>query len=237
MNATYGKIYLLPSLLAPDTENKVTTPYLKELIPAVSYFLVENVRTARRFISGLRLGVDIASLRFEVVDKDTTEHTVQLFLKPVLAGQDAGVISEAGCPAVADPGALVVAAAHRLGVQVVPMVGASSILLALMGSGMSGQAFAFHGYLPIASVERSKAIQQLEKESIVRQQTQIFMETPYRNQQLLAELLKTCRLTTRLCIASNLTASDEFIKTLTIKEWKNYALDINKKPTIFLLQA
>lgn len=233
-----GKLYLIPTPLSLEAERHVLSPEIAEVIAQTTYFLVENVRTARRFISSLKLGIDIQHLHFEVLDKDTDLASLRILLQPVLAGKDVGILSEAGCPAVADPGALAVGEAHKLGIEVVPLVGPSAILLALMGSGFSGQCFAFQGYLPIQEKERESAIKEAEKNSIKKKQTQIWIETPYRNMALLEAFLATCLPDTYLCVATQLTAPDEWIRTKRIKEWRNMPLpDLHKKPTVFLLQA
>ncbi|GAB3167822.1 SAM-dependent methyltransferase [Telluribacter humicola] len=228
-------LYLIPTVLAEGTAHQVLSPQVLEVIRQVDYFFVENVRTARRFISSLRLGKVIDELTFFELTKDTPKFDTYEQLRQLPAGSTAGIISEAGCPGVADPGAVAVGLAHQLGYTVVPLVGPSSILLALMASGMSGQSFAFHGYLPIDKVQRRKTIQQLEREASQRHQTQLFMETPFRNNQLLEAVLEACHPDTRLCIACHLTAPDELIRTLPVKSWKQQKPDLHKKPTIFIL--
>ncbi|HEV7348137.1 SAM-dependent methyltransferase [Telluribacter sp.] len=228
-------LYLIPTVLAEDTAPQVLSPQILEVVGQLDHFLVENVRTARRFISSLRLGKVIDELQFFELNKDTPEFQTYEHLRQLPAGTRVGILSEAGCPGVADPGAVAVGLAHQLGYKVVPLVGPSSILLALMASGMSGQSFAFHGYLPIDKVQRRKAIQQLEREASQRHQTQLFMETPFRNNQLLEAILEACLPDTRLCIACNLTAPDELVRTLPIRAWKQQKPDLHKKPTIFLL--
>ena len=228
------QLYLIPTFLAPDTASKVLSPQVREVIATTEYFFVENIRTARRFISELKLGKVIDQLHFYELNKDTSEAEVISYFEQIPDNQDIGVISEAGCPGVADPGALAVKIAHRFGWKVVPLVGPSSILLALMASGMSGQSFVFHGYLPIEKSAKIQKIKQLEQNA-QKGQTQLFMETPYRNNQLLADLLANCRNDTVLCIAANLTASDELVKTQTILQWKASAPDLHKKPTIFII--
>lgn len=232
-----GKLFLIPTVLAPDTENTVLSPQIKEVIASTRYFMVENLRTARRFISSLKLGIVIDELTFFELNKDTPPTEIGKFMKPLLQGHDAGVISEAGCPGVADPGAMAVALAHKKHIQVVPLVGPSSILLALMASGFSGQSFVFHGYLPIDKQQRSKAIKAMEQQAKVKQQTQIFMETPFRNNSLLTDLLNTCHPTSLLCIAANVTAPEEFIASKAVYEWRKNTPDLHKQPTIFLLYA
>lgn len=234
MKNTTGILYLIPSVIAENTEKQVLSPQVLEVCRNTKYYLAENIRTARRFISSLELGIAIPELEFSLFDKKTPEAEVSALLQPLLQGNDMGVMSEAGCPGVADPGARAVAWAHKNGIRVAPLVGPSSILLALMGSGFSGQSFVFHGYLPIKSGERVKALKQLEREA-QGGQTQIFMETPYRNNHLLADLLQHCHANTQLCIASGITAEQEMVKTLPVAAWRRQQPDIHKIPTIFLL--
>ena len=226
-------LFLIPTVLADDTSGTVLSPQITDTVLNLDTFFVENVRTARRFISSLKLGKVIDELTFFELTKDTplTETRQQL----LNLTKNAGIISEAGCPGVADPGAVAVKLAHEIGIKVVPLVGPSSILLALMASGMSGQSFTFHGYLPIDKVQRKKAIQQLERDAQMRNQTQIFMETPFRNNQLMEAVLETCQSDTSLCVASSITGSDEFIKTLPVRQWRKEKPDLHKKPTIFLI--
>ncbi|OJJ23725.1 SAM-dependent methyltransferase [marine bacterium AO1-C] len=232
-----GTIYLIPTVLAPDTQTQVLPDYTIQQVRNIEHFFVENVRTARRFISSLKLGLNIENLTFYLIDKHTPAEEIKKNAQILLKGKDVGIISEAGCPGIADPGALVVNVGHKLGVRVVPLVGPSSIFLALMSSGLNGQSFAFKGYLPIDKQDRIKAIKQLEKLSLSQQQTQIFMETPFRNNQLLEVMRQQCRKSTKLCVASNITAENAYIVTKTIQEWKNTEVDLHKKPTIFVLQA
>lgn len=229
-------LYLIPTVLAENTADQVLAPQIREVIGQTKMFFVENVRTARRAISSLKTGVVIDELTFYDLHKDTPEtDTRQQLQRLHQQNQDAGILSEAGCPGVADPGAVAVRLAHQSGWQVRPLVGPSSILLALMASGMSGQSFAFHGYLLIDKPARLQQIRQLEQDARKRQQTQIFMETPYRNNPLLADLLAVCHPDTRLCVACNLTAPDELVRTLSIREWKAQTPDLHKKPSLFLI--
>jgi 16S rRNA (cytidine1402-2'-O)-methyltransferase len=232
-----GKLYMIPTVLAENTAHWVISPQVKEVIANTKIFLVENPRSARRYISSLKLGITIEELQFEVLDKDTPPEQVSRLMMPLLNGADIGVISEAGCPGIADPGALAVAYAHQKDIQVVPISGPSSMFLALMGSGFSGQSFAFHGYLPIDKKERAAALKKLEQESVREKRAQLFMETPFRNNQLLADALAFLSPQTKLCIAKNLTAADELIQTKTIADWKNHPIDLHKVPTVFILQA
>ena len=229
-------LYLIPVPLADDTAEQVLPAQIKETVAILDVFFVENLRSARRFISSLKLGKVIDNLTLYELHKDTPEAETLAQLKALhQSGQSAGVLSEAGCPGVADPGAVAVKLAHQLGFEVLPLVGPSSILLALMASGMNGQSFVFHGYLPIDRNERVAALKQLEKEMQTRKQTQIFIETPYRNQHLFTDLIQTCQPNTRLCVACNLTASDGFARTLAMKDWKNTPIELHKKPTIFII--
>lgn len=231
-----GKLFLIPNVLAENTAQSVISPQVKEVIAHTKIFLVENLRTARRYISSLKLGVNLEEIHMEILDKDTLPETMSRLMQPLMNGADIGIISEAGCPGIADPGAVAVAFAHHKGIQVVPLSGPSSMFLALMGSGFSGQSFAFHGYLPIDKKDRSAAIKKLEAESLREKRAQIFMETPFRNNQLLEDLLATLNPNTKLCIAKNITGSDEMILTKTANEWKKLPLDLHKIPTVFILQ-
>ncbi|MBT0809876.1 SAM-dependent methyltransferase [Litoribacter ruber] len=230
-----GTLYLIPSVLAEDTAGKVITPQVKELLPHIQHYAVENLRTARRYISSLRLGITIEDLQMDILDKKTKPHQLDQLLKPLMEGHDMGVVSEAGCPGIADPGAVAVDFAHRKGIKVVPLTGPSSMFLALMASGFSGQSFAFHGYLPIDKKAKIEAIKNLEQEALKLRRTQIFMETPFRNNALLEDLKTTLHPNTRLCIAKNITGSDEMIVTKTIAEWKKSKIELHKIPTVFLI--
>jgi 16S rRNA (cytidine1402-2'-O)-methyltransferase len=232
-----GKMFLIPNLLSPGTSDSVLPCTMKETVDRIGYFFAEDIRTARRFLSELKVSRKIEDLHFYQVDKDTTKEEIRDFFKEVPPQEHIGIISEAGCPCIADPGSLAVYEAHKLGIEVVPIVGPSSILLALIGSGLNGQSFTFHGYLPIEAAERSKAIKTLEKDSMQRKHTQMFMETPYRNNKLIEEIFKVCNPETKFCIAANLTADNQYIMTKTIKEWKKEFPDLNKQPAIFLMLA
>jgi 16S rRNA (cytidine1402-2'-O)-methyltransferase len=208
-----------------------------EIAERLDLFLVENLRTARRYLKMLNRQRNIDALTFFELNKDTKVGEIQKYLVPILGGKDAGIISEAGCPGIADPGSEIVKIAHQKNIRVCPLVGPSSILLALISSGMNGQNFAFSGYLPLKEPDRSRKIKMLENRSAVENQSQLFMETPYRNQKLLTEILTLCNKNTRLCIAADITTATEFIQTKTIGEWKQQIPDIDKKPAIFILQA
>ncbi|TDB61183.1 SAM-dependent methyltransferase [Arundinibacter roseus] len=228
-------LFLIPTVLAEGTAQQVLSPQVAEVIGQLDYFFAEELRTARRFISGLRLGRVIQDLTFFELTKKTAEADTAARLRRLPAGKDIGILSEAGCPGVADPGAVAVRIAHQLGFRVVPLVGPSSILLALMASGLNGQSFTFNGYLPIDQADRRKVVLQLERDSRESRKTQIFMETPFRNNHMLATILEACQPDTLLCIASNLTAPTEFIRTRTVLQWRKQKLDLHKIPTIFLL--
>ncbi|HPW70213.1 MAG TPA: SAM-dependent methyltransferase [Bacteroides graminisolvens] len=228
-------LYLLPVTLGDTELNTVLPAYNIEIIQGIKHFIVEDVRSARRFLKKVDREFDIDSLSFYPLNKHTSAEDISGYLEPLLAGQSMGVISEAGCPAVADPGADVVAIAQRKNLKVIPLVGPSSIILSVMGSGFNGQSFAFHGYLPIEPGERVKRIKQLEQRIYSENQTQLFIETPYRNHKMIDDLLQNCRPQTKLCIAANLTCEGEYIKTRAISEWKGKIPDLSKIPCIFLL--
>jgi 16S rRNA (cytidine1402-2'-O)-methyltransferase len=230
-----ASLFMIPVTLGDTEHRKVLPEYNREIILGIRHFIVENVRTARRFLKKTEPTIPIDELTFYELNKHTSPEEVSGFLKPLAEGLPVGVISEAGCPAIADPGADVVAIAQRKKYPVVPLVGPSSILMSLMASGFNGQSFAFHGYLPIDAAERSLAIKKLEGRIYTENQTQLFIETPYRNNKLVEELIQICRPSTRLCIASDITCDDESIQTRPVKEWEGKAPDLSKKPTIFLI--
>lgn len=231
----YGTLFLIPVPLAEHASVKSFTPFLVNTINQVNEYIVENEKTARRFLKEAGLKIPQSELIIYDYGKHNRAADQHQFFSGLLKGNNVGLMSEAGCPGVADPGAEIVALAHSKNIKVVPLVGPSSILLALMASGFNGQSFAFHGYLPIDKIQLSKKVKELEGQSERFDQTQLFIETPFRNNQLLEELLKSCNPQTRLCIACNLTADDEFIKTQTIAGWKANIPDLHKKPVIFLL--
>jgi 16S rRNA (cytidine1402-2'-O)-methyltransferase len=230
-----GNLYLIPTPLSDNSLESGTSSRISETILRIQHYLVENVRTSRRFISNLKLNISIESLDFALLDKDTPQEAIARLCAPLLAGNDMGIMSEAGCPGIADPGNLAVKFAHDHGVRVVPLVGPSSITLALMASGFNGQSFVFHGYLPIEGQARIQAIKAIEKDAQVKKQTQIFIETPYRNNQLLAEIIKSCHPATRLCVARDITGPEELIISHSIREWTGITLDLHKIPTVFLI--
>ena len=228
-------LYLIPVTLGDTTIERVLPAYNKAVIQGIRHFIVEDIRSARRFLKKVDSSIDIDALTFYPLNKHTPMEAVASYLQPLQKGEPMGVISEAGCPAVADPGADVVAIAQQKGLKVVPLVGPSSILLSVMGSGFNGQSFAFNGYLPIEPPERAKKLKLLEQRVYTEHQTQLFIETPYRNNKMLEDILHNCRPQTKLCIAANVTCEDEYICTRTIKEWKGKLPELNKIPCIFLL--
>lgn len=228
-------LYLLPVTLGDTPVSKVLPQYNAGIISGIRHFIVEDVRSARRFLRSVDAQFDIDGSQFFELNKHTSPADISGFLKPLIDGKPMGVISEAGCPAVADPGADVVAIAQRKGLKVVPLVGPSSIILSVMASGFNGQSFAFHGYLPIKPDERAKRIRQLEQRVYSEDQTQLFIETPYRNNKMVDDILRNCRPQTRLCIAANITCEGEYVRTRTVKEWKGHVPDLSKIPCIFLI--
>ena len=235
LRAMNQALYLIPTLLGETPVEQLLPAYNHDIIMGIRHFIVEDVRTARRFLKQVDRSIDIDQLTFYTLNKHTKPDEISGMLKPLEEGNPMGVISEAGCPAVADPGADVVAIAQRKGLQVVPLVGPSSIILAVMGSGFNGQSFAFNGYLPIEPDERIKTLKKLEQRAYTENQTQLFIETPYRNAKMMADILKACRPQTHLCIAAGLTTKDEYIRTLTVKEWGGKLPNLDKVPCIFLI--
>jgi 16S rRNA (cytidine1402-2'-O)-methyltransferase len=232
-----GKLYLIPTTLGDSPPLEVLPISIKRAIESIDHYVVENEKTARHFIKKMSPRKSQPSLHLFVLNKFTEATEIPSFLEPCLAGYDMGILSEAGCPGIADPGAAVVQLAHQKYIQVVPLVGPSSIVLALMASGLNGQNFAFNGYLPIDSAVRRKEIKRLEKKSREEQQSQIFIETPYRNNKLLEELHKSLAGDTSVCVACDLTLSTEFISTRKASAWKNEKVDLHKRPAIFIIQA
>lgn len=229
-------LYLIPVTLGDTPHEQVLPAYNREIISQIRHFIVEEVRTARRFLRRMDPAFDIDGSTFYPMGKHADENKYASYLRPLEQGLPVGVISEAGCPAVADPGADVVAIAQRRGFRVVPLVGPSSMIMAVMSSGLSGQSFAFNGYLPIDPAERQKRLKQLESRAIAEHQTQLFIETPYRNQKLFEAILSVCRPQTRLCIAAGITTPDEWIHTHSVAEWKRQSLpDLSHIPAIFLI--
>jgi 16S rRNA (cytidine1402-2'-O)-methyltransferase len=231
-----GNLYLIPSRIGDQPPLEVLPLSIRKKITDINHFIVENEKIARRFIKKIVPSKSQDKLQISLLNKFTQDIEIPEFIKPCSEGIDVGLMSDAGCPGIADPGAKVVAFAHRQNITVIPLVGPSSIILALMASGMNGQNFAFNGYLPVDKNECKKRIKLLEKHAELNDQAQIFIETPYRNEQLLDSLIKTLKPKTRLCVAVDLTVSTEFIKTLTIAEWKSQKVDWHKRPAIFIFQ-
>ena len=231
----FGKLYLIPTVLYEDAIETIP-PYILDAVKDCSVFFVEQEKTARRFLKKLWREMIIDDYQWFAIHKAEAE-VKQTFIQLLQTGKNIGIISEAGCPGIADPGQILVEAAQNIGVTVKPLVGPSSILLALMASGMNGQCFQFHGYLPIDGTERKKKIRELEADSSKRNCAQLFIETPYRNNALMNDLLQSCKQETKLCIAVDITATTESIKTKTIRQWKQDQPDIHKRLAIFLLQA
>ena len=232
-----GKLYLIPSPLGDyDPEVVIPAPTL-DLLQRIGCYVVEEVRTARRYLSRAGLKGHIQELEFHELNEHTSAAEVERLVALFEDGRDVGLISEAGLPAVADPGSALVALCHRHGIEVVPQVGPSSLMMALMSSGLNGQSFTFCGYLPAKTEERRSAIKSIEKTSQSKRQTQIFIETPYRNDAMFSDLLQSCRPSTRICIAADITMPDEFIRTKTVAEWKKENPIIGKRPCVFLMLA
>jgi 16S rRNA (cytidine1402-2'-O)-methyltransferase len=232
-----GTLYLIPTPLGETGMAASLPPAVLEIVRSLDVFVVENAKSARQFLKQVGMPVPLASLAMAELNEHTPASAVENLLAPLRTGRSVGLLSEAGCPGVADPGAELVAAAHRERVRVVPLVGPSSLLLALAASGLNGQQFCFHGYLPVEQGERIQAIRRLEAESAARGSTQLFIEAPYRNNQLLAALASALRPDTRLCLATELTQATEAIATKPVREWRDALPDINKRPTVFLLLA
>ncbi len=230
-----GKLYLIPTRLGDNAPLEVLPMSVKKIIELVDDYIVENEKTARNFIKKISSGKSQPSLKINVLNKFTQPSELESFLNPCDEGKPVGLISEAGCPGIADPGAEIVKIAHKKDIRVIPLVGPSSILLAMMASGMNGQNFTFNGYLPIENSERKKALKALERESFNTNTSQIFIETPYRNNKLLEEMCKTLHPETNVCVACDITLPTEYIKTKTAAEWKNVTIDLHKRPTIFVI--
>lgn len=230
-----GVLYLVPVPLSENAAAKSFMPFAIETINAIDTYIVENEKTARKFLKEAGLKLPQSQLIIHDYGKHKRTASLAPFFKELLSGKDVGLMSEAGCPGIADPGADIVAEAHRRGIKVVPLVGPSSILLALMASGFNGQSFTFHGYLPIDKVQRAKRIKDLEQDAQKYQQTQLFIETPFRNNHLLEDVLKNAAPQTLLCVACDLTAETEYIKTQSVAFWRREKIDLHKRPAIFLL--
>ncbi|AOZ99933.1 SAM-dependent methyltransferase [Flavobacterium commune] len=237
MNSTplLGKLYLIPTTMGECDPMDVLPQTVKRTIDFIDYYIVENEKTARKSIKAVHPEKKQADLVLFALNKHTEAKEHLDFIKPLLEGKNVGLMSEAGCPGVADPGAVIVKLAHDRGIQVIPLVGPSSILLAMMASGMNGQSFTFHGYLPIEKDEKRASFKSLERISFEKNQSQIFIETPYRNNKLLEDLIQTLHPETYLCIATDITLPTEYIKTKKISAWKKEAIDLHKRPTIFII--
>jgi len=231
-----GKLYLIPTTLGTSNPIEVLPLSIKKIIEKVDHYIVENEKTARRSIKDVVPSKKQPLLKLNLLNKFTDPASLSSFLDPCKEGLDVGLLSEAGCPGVADPGAEIVKLAHQMGIKVVPLVGPSSILLAMMGSGMNGQSFTFHGYLPIDKKERKNELKNLERISLERNQAQIFIETPYRNNKLLEDMTQQLHAATKLCIACDITLPTEYIITKTISDWAKTKVDLHKRPTIFVIQ-
>ena len=230
-----GRLFLIPSPLGDNDPAEVIPAGVLSMLPSISTYVVEAVRTVRRYLSAAGLKGHVQDLELHELNEHTTPEEVEALMKLFDDGRDVGLITEAGLPAVADPGAQLVRLCHRHGVEVVPMSGPSSLMLALMASGLNGQSFAFLGYLPAKTEERRQALRSIEKHSSTARQTKIFIETPYRNDSLLADILSVCRADTEVCIAANITMPDAFIRTKTAGEWKKSVPTIGKRPCVFLI--
>jgi 16S rRNA (cytidine1402-2'-O)-methyltransferase len=230
-----GKLYLIPTTLGESNPLDVLPFTVKRTIELLDFYIVENDKTARKFIKSIFPEKVQATLKLSTLNKHTQISEFNTMIEPCLHGVDIGLMSEAGCPGVADPGAAIVKIAHEKGIQVVPLVGPSSILLALMGSGMNGQSFAFNGYLPIDKQEKKSALKFYEKLSSDKNQSQLFIETPYRNNKLVEDLLQILQPNTHLCIATDITLPTEYIKTMKVHEWKKTTIDLHNRPAIFIV--
>jgi len=230
-----GTLFLIPVPLADNAAQKSFTPFLGDTINNLSTYIVENEKTARKFLKEAGIKIPQSELIIHDYGKHKRDDSMVPYFKELMTGKDVGLMSEAGCPGVADPGADVILEAHKRGIKVVPLVGPSSILLALMASGFNGQSFTFNGYLPIDKVERGKRIKELEQLAQQKKQTQIFIETPFRNNHLFEDILKNTAAQTLLCVACNLTGEEEYVKTMSVGQWRQERIDLHKKPTIFLI--
>ena len=235
-NLSLGKLYLIPTTLGEEGDsNDVLPQTIKRSIDFIDDYIVENEKTARRFIKSIQPQKVQALLRLSSLNKHTEISEHSKMLQPCLEGKNVGLMSEAGCPGVADPGAVIVKLAHEKGIQVIPLVGPSSILLAIMASGMNGQSFAFNGYIPIDKAEKKTALKNLEKLSQDKNQSQIFIETPYRNNKMLENIIQALNPSTYICVATDITMPTEFIKTMRASEWKKAQVDLHNRPTIFII--
>lgn len=231
----YGKLYLIPNFLADDNPDTFLAQYVRNQVHHLKHFIVETEKDARSLIKRLQLETPQPELKLWLWNEHSNKNELSNLLEALANRQDAGIITDAGLPCIADPGSDVVALAHSKNIEVIPLPGASSILMALMASGMSGQSFVFHGYLPIDKVARAKKIKEMEADARRKNQSQLFMEAPYRNNQLLEDVIKNTDGQTRLCLAMNISAANQMIKTQTIKQWQTNKVDLHKKPVIFVM--
>jgi len=233
-----GTLYMVPVTLGDDNLSYVIPADVMQLVQSLEYFVVENEKSARRFLGSVKTHKPVRELNFQLLNEHSAEKDLPALIAPLLAGHNVGMLSEAGCPGIADPGALLAALAHKKNIRVTPLVGPSSILLGLMASGFNGQQFTFLGYLPSDKAARVNKLKEIEKQSQCLNETQIFIETPYRNQHMLEDILASCAANTKLCIAKNVSLETEFVVSKTIAEWKKTELpDLHKQPTVFLLLA
>jgi len=231
-----GTLYLIPVTLGDDNITQVLPPDVVSIAQQLDTFVVESEKSARHFLSTIKTARPVRELTLNLLNEHTEDKDIAVLLAPLLAGKDLGLMSDAGCPGVADPGAKLVELAHQKGIHVIPLVGPSSILLSLMASGLNGQQFAFLGYLPVDKMQRNQKLKEIEKRSLTHKETQLFIETPYRNQHMLEAILSVCQPNTRLCIACDISLSSEMIMTKTVTNWKKSPHpDLHKRPTVFLL--
>lgn len=234
----FGTLYFIPVTMGADNIQQVLPQDVINITQNINEFIVENEKTARHFLSIIKHKKPIREIAFKTLNKRTEDKSLSILLSSLIKGQDVGLMSEAGCPGIADPGAKLAALAHQKGIRVAPLVGPSAILMALMASGLNGQRFTFLGYLPIDKIDKIKQLKKIEQHSQNVQETQIFIETPFRNQQMLDDMIKHCHPNTKICVACNISLPDEFILTKTVQAWKQSTLpDLHKKPTVFLLLA
>lgn len=236
MDSQFGKLYLIPTRLGNNAPLEVLPISVKKIIENVDEYIVENEKTARRFIKKISSKKSQSNLKIHLLNKFTNTSEIPSYLNACLNNENVGLLSEAGCPGIADPGAEVVKIAHEKHIRVVPLVGPSSILLALMSSGMNGQCFTFNGYLPIDKSERKATLKKLERLSFKEHQAQICIETPYRNNKLLDDICNSLHPETRICVACDITLPTEYIKTKTVRDWKKQNIDLHKRPAIFIIQ-
>ncbi len=235
--SSLGVLYLIPTPLGDNSPLEVLPLSIKKIIEEHVHFIIENEKSARQFIKKITPHKNQSKITLYPLNKFTSQEEMDTFLEPCMSGISMGLFSDAGCPGIADPGAVIVSKAHRLGIQVKPLIGPSSLILAMMASGMNGQSFAFNGYLPIEQRQRSQSISRFEKKAFRADQAQLFIETPYRSESLFKDFLKILDPNTRLCVACNISLNSEYILTLSVKKWKKIKPDINKKPCVFIIEG